>query len=72
VTDPDDTPRARLLHARRECDLGIASAEACLQDEWLKPFQAAYHNRIAYWLTTRDAVDRAIAALPEDGGNAST
>ena len=63
---PADTPRARLLAARQACDLGIAAAEACLAEEWLAPFEAGYRNRQAWWLTCRDAVDRALAALPKD------
>ncbi len=67
MDDADDTPLSRLIHARLTCERGIADAEACIaagnEQEWLRPFEAAYRNRQAWWLTTRDAVDRAIAAL---------
>jgi hypothetical protein len=62
--DDTDTPLTRLQAQRRVCDLGIASAELCLAEELLKPYEASYRNRQAWFLTCRDAVDRAIAALP--------
>jgi hypothetical protein len=59
----DDSPLARLQAARWQCECGIADADAYLHAEWLEPYAAAYQNRKLWWLTTRDAVDRAIAAL---------
>ena len=62
----DDSPRARLLAARWRCECGIAEADTYLHAEWLAPFAAAYQARKLWYLTTRDAVDRAIAALEKE------
>lgn len=62
----DDSPLARLLAARWRCECGIADADAYLHAPWLEPFAAAYQNRKLWYLTNRDAVDRAIAALPKE------
>ena len=54
--DPaEDTPLARLRAQRLACDLGIAATERCLAEEWLRPFEAGYRNRQAWWLTCREA-----------------
>lgn len=59
----DDSPLARLLARRWQCECGIADADAYLHAEWLAPYAAAYQNRKLWWLTCRDAVDRAIDEL---------
>lgn len=70
MSKDEDTPRTRLLHTRRECDQGIEAAEShievCRAERWMQQYEDAYRNRQAWWLTCRDAVDRALAALPEE------
>lgn len=66
MTIDDETALERLQHARLACNMGIAAAEAGMQEELLAPFNAAYRNRQLWWQACRDAVDRAIAALPRN------